>query len=145
MNKLLELIKAGWGTLYLAPFLEEGMFKAIIQATLYKEEWPDGWVLVPLSNGALLYQQNQYGLYRFVCYDPNAPISSYRSGCYDNPIHIVNDLNLVQIIINGTIRYMDLDEAHKIADIMGVVVRSNGTHHFAMEGGHLANSTTLTL
>ena len=70
MSRILDIIAAGWGRLYLVPAIDEDQYQMILMVNPLEEEWPNGWVVAPLPSGAILYRQNQFGLYDIIKYDP---------------------------------------------------------------------------
>ena len=162
MRTIIDIIKAGWGTVYLRPYLNEDEYKAVLHITPYNEEWPEGWVLIPLPSGAMLYQQNQYGVYRFICYDPDQPNGNHQLGLVSTNYgdvnvtggwslteravnSVMNNLQLVQVIINNKIRYLDIKEAEQIAELVGAEVCGTDTHHFRLVGEHKMEVNLLIL
>ena len=145
-NKLVDLVKEGRTNYIVIPSDDEGEWELHFKIEDFWEFFPwsgDGWVLVPLSDTTLLYRQNGLGVYQFLCNDPKAPAKAHDyskgHGCVNiteswisrvETGRIVSDLNLVQIIINDTIAYIDLTEAQELAEILGLEVRKNKNYYF---------------
>ena len=161
MRTIIDILNAGWGTVYLRPYLNDGEYRMVLHINPYKEEWPNGWVIAPLPSGAILYRQNQWGLYDIIKYDPENQ-NGYRQlglvetnygevnvagGFPADPevVRIVSDMDVVKIIVKDTIRYIDLDEAQDIAELVGAEVVGVGNRHFRLVGDHKMEVNLLIL
>jgi hypothetical protein len=145
MNTIVDLIKEGLTDLDIISSDDDEQWELHFEIENIWETfpWNDSWVLVPLSDTALLYRQNGLGVYQFTCNDPKAPARAHNdckgagdvnaTGGWNNQsetVKIVGDLNLVQIMINDTIAYIDLDEAQEIAEILGLEIHKGKTYYF---------------